>query len=213
MRSNAPLARARRLASRVAIATHRARDGDSVARARGASRGVGARRARAGASGRHSRRRGAAVDRARGTTRARAGRPRPRRDATARERTRRRRVLSRAFEREGGGVAPWSTTAGVRGVLGLGQRAAARERRGASFVEATRHRVRVLLSSFFLYARCRRSTRRFARLTSSTFFHHVNRGLNGRATTTSTIRSFSNPRPWVEEFMRSRHLFTLFSSF
>ena len=67
--------------------------------------------------------------------------------------------------------------------------------------EASPRSHRLCFSFFFATRRCAR----FARLTSSPFFHHVNRGLNGRATATSTIRSSSNPRPWVEEFMRSRH--------
>ena len=67
--------------------------------------------------------------------------------------------------------------------------------------EASPRSHRLCFSFFFATRRCAR----FARLTSSPFFHHVNRGLNGRATATSTVRSSSNPRPWVEEFMRSRH--------
>ena len=67
--------------------------------------------------------------------------------------------------------------------------------------EASPRSHRLCFSFFFATRRCAR----FARLTSSPFFHHVNRGLNGRATATSTLQSPPNPRPWVEEFMRSRH--------
>jgi len=144
--------------------------------------------------------------RARGTTATATRCDRARENATSpcalsrgRARRRRRRAVV-----DGGGsawcIGTWTTRGRPRTSRCVGRRGDATWRSRSSYF-------------VFLYARCRRSTRRFARLTSSTFFHHVNRGLNGRATTTSTIRSFSNPRPWVEEFMRSRHLFTLFSSF
>ena len=73
--------------------------------------------------------------------------------------------------------------------------------------EASPRSRRLCFPFFFFRASSLDSTprARFARLTSSPFFLHVNRGLNGRATATSTVRSSSNPRPWVEEFMRSRH--------